>query len=401
MRYYLNFLTLVFFFLIQCSTAQKKIYPEDIKTGAQRTDLYFQLIENKNIGIVANHTSMVNDIHLVDFLLKNKFSVTKVFSPEHGFRGDAGAGEKVNNQTDETTGLPVISLYGSHRKPETEDLAGIDIMIFDIQDVGVRAYTYISTMTYVMEACADKNIPVIILDRPNPNGHYVDGPVLNQNYRSFVGLHEIPLVHGMTIGEYAQMINSEGWLNSQNNCDLTVIPIEGYNHNKLYQLPVKPSPNLPTMNAIYLYPSLVLFEGTIMSVGRGTRYPFEVVGHPDYMIGSFAFKPESGPGAKNPKYEGIVCTGMGLIHYSDNKVSDELNIGFLLDFYNYFKSIYEYSEEYCEFFNPFFDKLAGSEQLQDQIISGMSEKEIRNSWQPGLQHFKEIRKKYLLYPDFN
>ncbi len=370
------------------------IHPEDIKTGAERTEMYFPLLNNKNIAIVANHTSLIGDTHLADTLLSSGFNLIKVFSPEHGFREIADAGKTIENNIDIKTGLPVISLYGSKKKPSNEDLKNIDIVLFDIQDVGVRVYTYISTMTYVMEACAENNISLIIPDRPNPNGHYVDGPVLDTSYRSFVGLHPIPLVHGMTIGEYAKMINGEGWLKNELHCDLTIIPVANYDHNKLYQLPVKPSPNLPTINSVYLYPSLVLFEGTIISVGRGTDYPFEVIGHPEFMTGSYVFTPESKAGAIHPKYENKHCYGISLINHTKNTgPPNSLDLHYLLNMHDYFK-------DNNNFFNHYFDKLAGSDKLRYQIINGKSIKEITNSWQEDLNSFKEVRIKYLLYPDF-
>lgn len=391
---------LICFLYGQCITSQEKIYPKDIETGAQQTSRYYPLIKDKNVAVVSNHTSMIGEMHLVDKLLDDNINLVKVFSPEHGFRGKAGAGEKIESNTDPLTGLPVVSLYGSNRKPKTEDLRDIDVVLFDIQDVGARVYTYISTMTYVMEACADEGIAVIVLDRPNPNGHYVDGPVLDKQYSSFVGLHPVPLVHGMTIGEYAQMVNNEGWLNSRNKCDLTIIPVKGYDHKKLYQLPEKPSPNLPNMNSVYLYPSLVLFEGTIISIGRGTDHPFETIGHPDYYLGSFAFTPESRGEAKNPKHKGTLCTGISLINYTKRKPPHSLNLNWLTDMYSYFSELWVDSETDQEFFNAFFNKLAGNSRLKSQIQSGKSAEEIRLSWQEKLREFKKIRAKYLLYPDF-
>lgn len=392
------FLFISFFLMISCQ-AQKhsfeKIHPEDIKTGAERTEDYLLLLQGKNVGIVGNHTSMIGDVHLVDSLINRNVNVVRVFSPEHGFRGNREAGASIKNGLDTRTGLPVISLYGRHKKPTREDLQDIDIMLFDIQDVGTRFYTYISTMTYVMEACAENNIPVIVLDRPNPNGHYVDGPVLDTAFSSFVGMHPVPVVHGMTIGEYAKMVNGEGWLKDGVQCDLSVIPVENYDHGKLYQLPVKPSPNLPVMNAVYLYPSLCFFEGTLVSIGRGTDFPFEVYGHPEFKIGSFIFTPRRIPGVSlKPKHKDQECFGASLQNYTNTAgIPNTINLHWLIGMYDFFK-------DKEEFFIPYFDKLAGNDLLRKQIVDGLSEAEINKSWQDDLEKFKTIRKKYLIYPDF-
>jgi len=364
--------------------------------GAEQTDQYFPLLKNKNVAVVANHTSLIDGAHLVDRLLSAKIRVVKVFSPEHGFRGKADAGQKVEDKIDLVTGLPIISLYGSHKKPQPEDLENIDIVVFDIQDVGARFYTYISTMTLVMEACAENSIPVLVLDRPNPNGFYVDGPVLEPGFKSFVGMHPIPIVHGMTVGEYAQMVNDEHWLADSVICDLTVIPVSNYSHNDFYELPIKPSPNLPNKYAVYLYPSICLFEGTDVSVGRGTDYPFQIIGHPDYLLGSYIFTPRSIPGtATNPKHEGVYCNGQNLIGYAQEMKNNpaQLNLTWLIGFYDALK-------DKTTFFTSYFEKLAGTATLRKQIEAGMSEVQIRESWQPKLDEFKTIRKKYLLYPDF-
>jgi len=365
-----------------------------ITVGAEQTALYFPLLQGKKIGVVANQTSLVNGVHLVDSLLHAGFDVVKVFGPEHGFRGNAADGEHIANDRDPKTGLPVISLYGNNRKPSAESLDGLDLVIFDIQDVGTRFYTYISTMSYMMEACAENNVDFMVLDRPDPNGDFVDGPVLEPAFSSFVGLHPVPVVHGMTVGEYAQMVNGEGWLKDAKQCHLTVIPVENYTHQTLYQLPVAPSPNLPNMTAIYLYPSLCFFEGTIISVGRGTDAPFQVIGHPDFGIGSYAFTPESIPGvSEHPPYEGEVCYGQSLQGYAKEVVMKErrLHLDLLISYYNYFK-------DKESFFKPYFTKLAGTEKLQQQIEAGKTEAEIRDSWQNELDKFKVIRAKYLLYP---
>jgi uncharacterized protein YbbC (DUF1343 family) len=377
-----------------CILAQENKQP--VIVGATRTETYFPLLQNKRLGVVANQTSLIGQTHLVDSLIHAGFNVVKAFGPEHGFRGGAGAGEEINSKVDAKTGIPVISLYGKNKKPTAEDLAGIDLMIFDIQDVGVRFYTYISTLTYVMEACAENKIPLILLDRPNPHGDYVDGPILEPAFSSFVGLHPVPVVYGMTMGEYALMVNGEYWLKDSVQCDLRVISLMNYDHNTRYELPVSPSPNLPNNTAIQLYPSLCFFEGTIISVGRGTDYPFQVIGHPDYVVGSFDFVPRDIPGkAMDPPYEGINCYGHSLVGYAEN-IQDtlwKLNLFYLLEMYKVFS-------QRKDFFNPFFDKLAGSDKLRNQILQGMTEEEIRMTWQNDIYAFKEIRKKYLLYPDF-
>ena len=287
---------------------------DQVKVGAENTSAYFDLIRNKKIGVVGNQSSMLGDVHLVDTLLGVGMEIIRVFSPEHGFRGTADAGEKVASEVDQKTGLSIVSLYGNNKKPTANQLAGIDVLIFDIQDVGVRFYTYISTLHYVMEAAAESGIKVIVLDRPNPNGHYIDGPVLKDGFTSFVGMHKVPVVHGMTIAEYAQMINGEGWLSGDLVCDLTVIKCEGWDHSKFYSLPIAPSPNLPNMTAVYLYPSLCFFEGTVVSIGRGTDWPFQVVGHPGYLLDAqqvlFEFIPAPNFGAKHPVLEGKTCFGV-------------------------------------------------------------------------------------------
>ncbi len=363
--------------------------------GAQRTEAYLPLLEGKRVAVAGNHTSMIGNTHLVDSLLSLKVRVVKVFSPEHGFRGDADAGEYVSTNTDKKTGLTIISLYGKNKKPTDEQLADVDVILFDMQDVGVRFYTYISTMTYLMEAASKLGKKVIILDRPNPNGHYVDGPVLEEKFKSFVGLHPVPVVHGMTVGEYACMINEEKWLEGGKRCDLTVITCMGYDHQTLYQLPINPSPNLTTMAAVYLYPTLCFFEGTIISVGRGTDKPFQVVGHPSLKDAPFKFTPQSRIGAKNPKYEGQLCYGYDLTNFGNGFIRDSgmIYLYWLIDLYNRY-------EKKAEFFNSYFNTLAGTEQLKNDIIAGKSDDAIRKSWKTGIEQFKLIRKKYLLYPDF-
>jgi uncharacterized protein YbbC (DUF1343 family) len=366
----------------------------EIQTGAARTDLYFPALTGKTIGIICNQTSLVGNTHLVDTLISAGFSVRAIFSPEHGFRGDSDAGTDIMDGTDRKTGIKIVSLYGKKKKPEPSDLAGIDILIFDIQDVGVRFYTYISTLTLVMEAAADAGIPLIILDRPNPNGFYIDGPVLDTSFRSFVGMHPVPVVYGMTIGEYALMVNGEGWP-GEKKCNLTVVPLTGYTRNMIVKLPVKPSPNLPNWQSVYLYPSLCLFEGTKISVGRGTEFPFQVFGHPGYLIGSFIFKPESIPGiSEHPPYEGQVCYGSNLSGFADNYSQTEhpFTLFWLI-------RTYEFFTDSTDFFTSYFDKLAGTDQLRKDIISGKPEEKIRKSWEKDINAFRQIRKKYLLYPD--
>ncbi|MGB0887961.1 MAG: exo-beta-N-acetylmuramidase NamZ family protein [Vicingaceae bacterium] len=372
---------------------KKNIKP--IIVGAARTNQYLSLLKGKKVGVVANHTSMINSTHLVDSLIGLKVNVVRAFSPEHGFRGKADAGEKVNSNIDQATGLPIVSLYGKNKKPFPEQIADLDVLIFDIQDVGVRFYTYISTMSYVMEACAENNKKIIVLDRPNPNGHFVDGPILEKKHQSFVGLHPVPIAHGMTVGEYAKMVNGEGWLANGVKCDLTVIKAENYDHNTFYDLPIKPSPNLPNMSSIYLYPSLCLFEGTPISVGRGTQTPFQVLGHPQIKSDSYVFTPKSMDGAKSPKLEGKKCYGYNLSEFGGDYIKNKggINLFWLIDIY----SSYPKKEG---FFTKMFLLLSGTDQLQQQLENNVSEEEIYKSWQPGLTNFKTIRKQYLLYKDF-
>jgi uncharacterized protein YbbC (DUF1343 family) len=358
---------------------------QNIVLGAERTDTYLPWLGNKKVGIIGNQTSRIAGTHLVDSLLSLGIDIVKVFSPEHGFRGKADAGAKIEDGIDIKTGLPIISLYGNNKKPKHEQLKGIDILVFDIQDVGARFYTYISTLHYIMEASAEFGIPLLVLDRPNPNGHYVDGPILDTAFQSFVGMHPIPIVHGMTIGEYAKMINGENWI--AKNCDLTIIEMENYTHKMAYDLPIKPSPNLPNTKAINLYPSLCLFEGTNISVGRGTDYPFQQFGAP-YLQSNYSFIPKSGEGSKYPKHEDIVCFGTDL-RFQDSYLTT-INLNWIIE-------AYRQCFEKEEFFNNFFDKLAGTDKLKKQIIAGKTAKEIKVSWQVGVEKFKEIRGKYLIY----
>jgi uncharacterized protein YbbC (DUF1343 family) len=362
--------------------------------AAYRMNEYLQMLSGNKIGVVGNHTSMVGNTHLVDTLLSRGIRIERIFSPEHGFRGNAADGALIDNETDSKTGITVVSLYGDHKKPKLEDLKGINIMIFDIQDVGCRFYTYISTLTYVMEACAENNIPLILLDRPNPNGYYIDGPVLEPAFTSFVGLHPVPIVYGMTIGEYALMVNGEKWLNNGIHCKLVVVECRKYSHSTRYQLPVRPSPNLPGMNSIYLYPSLCLFEGTVVSVGRGTGFPFEIYGHPDLKSGNMTFTPIPIPGVSDkPPLEGKECRGFSLSEkVAELKHQGEVNLDWLIQ-------AYAELNMNSGFFIPYFDKLAGTDKLRKQVMDGISEDAIRQSWQKDLSHFKKIRNKYLLYPD--
>ena len=361
------------------------LHAQQLILGSERMEEIINSIDNKNLAIVGNQTSLVNDIHLVDTLLALKQNIISVFSPEHGFRGTEDAGAKIDNEYDSKTGLPIISLYGKNKKPTREQLKGIDIIIFDIQDVGARFYTYISTLHYVMEAAGENNIKVIVLDRPNPNGHYIDGPILEKEFKSFVGMHEVPIVHGMTIGEYANMIVGEKWIN--NSCELEVINMINYNRNNLYELPIKPSPNLPNSKSINLYPSLCLFEGTNVSVGRGTNKPFQHFGSPFLKFFSYSFIPKSGPGSKFPKHENKTCTGRNLETYP---YLSSINLGWLIE-------SFKQTSNKEDFFNSFFDKLAGNDKLRKQIISGLNEKEIVSSWETGLKEFKKTRDKYILY----
>jgi uncharacterized protein YbbC (DUF1343 family) len=372
--------------------AQSK--PSFIWVGANQTQDYIPLLKNKKIGVVANPTSVIfknkkDYSHLVDSLMSLKVKLKKVFSPEHGFRGNADAGEKIQDAKDPRTGLPIISLYGDNKKPTPEQLKGIDVMVFDLQDVGVRFYTYISTLHYVMEACAEQNIAVLVLDRPNPNAHYIDGPILEKEQQSFVGMHPVPIVYGMTIGEYAQMINGEKWLKNEVQCDLTVIKMKDYNHKTNYELPIKPSPNLPNSKAVNLYPSLCFFEGTNVSAGRGTALQFQVFGSPnlDGSLLPYRFTPKPNEGAKHPKHEGKLCYGKDLSNY---RKLYEINLSWLL-------KAYMLTDNQDEFFNDFFIKLAGTKKLQEQIVQGLTEKQIKATWVDGLEEYKKMREKYLLY----
>ncbi|MCB0444588.1 MAG: DUF1343 domain-containing protein [Gelidibacter sp.] len=383
------------------------LQPQTVIVGANQTALYLPLLKGKRVGIVANQTSVIfkaeGFTHIVDSLVALKVDIKTVFAPEHGFRGTADAGEHIKDGLDTKTGLPIISLYGDHKKPKLEQLKAtktyehdiekgivpIDVMVFDLQDVGARFYTYISTLHYIMEACVDANIPLIVLDRPNPNGNYIDGPIMEPAYKSFVGMHPVPVVYGMTIGEYAQMINGEHWLKNGVQCHLTIIPIKNYTHQTAYSLPIKPSPNLPNDKAINLYPSLCFFEGTNVSVGRGTPKQFQIFGSPylykDYY--TFKFLPQPNEGAKNPPHKGQLCFGKDL---STTENLHRLDLSYLIE-------AYHHTIDKPSFFNAFFIKLAGTKTLQHQIEQGLSEKEITATWKKGLETFKKTRRHYLIY----
>jgi uncharacterized protein YbbC (DUF1343 family) len=405
--------------VLSCGNSNKQSHKPRVIVGANQLEHYFPLIKGKNIGVVANQTSVIfktpnkdsdynllqNDnantkllvtktnpishTHLVDSLLSLGIQIRKVFAPEHGYRGKADAGEFVKDGVDIKSGIPIVSLYGTKKKPNREVLSDLDLIIFDIQGVGARFYTFVSTLHYMMETCAELGIPVLVLDRPNPNGHFIDGPVLDMTYSSFVGMHPVPIVHGMTIGEYAQMINGEGWLDSSKPCDLTVIPLANYDRNIVYDLPIKPSPNLPNAKAINLYPSLCLFEGTNVSAGRGTSLQFQIFGSPflSSSVFDYSFTPQPNFGAKFPMHKNKLCFGKNLSQ------SDHLNLLNL----EWLKEAYDNTADKNTFFNPFFTKLAGQELLQKQIEEGWSTTKIRNSWVKDLEAFKTIRSHYLLY----
>jgi uncharacterized protein YbbC (DUF1343 family) len=379
---------------IQLLQAQQ--YSNKIITGAEQLDSYLPLLKGNNVALLVNQTSVIKKTHLVDTLIASGIDIVKIFAPEHGFRGTADAGEKVKNGVDVKTGIRITSMYGANKKPSMESMQEIEYVIFDIQDVGARFYTYISSLQYMMEACAEANVPLLVLDRPNPNGFYVDGPVLEPKYKSFVGMQSIPVVHGMTVGEYAQMLNGEGWLANKKKCKLSVIACKQYNHSMLYNLPIPPSPNLKSPSAVLLYPSLCLFEGTIVSVGRGTETPFEVWGHPDFKNNGFSFTPVSKEGAKNPPFENKTCYGADLRLSPKDilKITEgKMNLSFI-------RNAYSLCKDKSTFFNSFFEKLAGTATLKSQLMQNKSDVDIRKSWATGLIKFKKIRKKYLLYPDF-
>ncbi|TGE23844.1 DUF1343 domain-containing protein [Hymenobacter aquaticus] len=367
--------------------------PAGLQMGAAQFGKYLPLLQGKRVGLVVNQTSLVGRTHLVDTLLSQGVQVKAIFAPEHGFRGEEADGATIKDGRDTRSGLPVKSLYGKSKKPSAEMLADVDVLIFDIQDVGVRFYTFISTMHYVMEAAAEQGKSVIVLDRPNPNGFYVDGPVLEPQHKSFVGMHPIPVVHGLTVGELAQMINGEKWLAGGKQCPLTVVPVAGYTHATRYELPVRPSPNLPNAHAVLLYPTICLFEGTNVSVGRGTEAPFEMIGAPTQPTSRpFSFTPHPTTGSPQPPLNGQKCYGQDL-----RKLSAAESGGFTL---RYLIDFYQQSTAKDKFFGKYFEQLTGTNSLREMVVAGKSEKEIRKSWEPALGQYKALRKKYLLYPDF-
>ena len=380
--------------LLSCRNQSSTQAQTPISVGAQQTAQYLPILKNKNIGIVANQTTVIfkedGYTHVVDSLLRLNIAVKKVFAPEHGFRGTADAGEYVKDGVDAGSGVPIMSLYGANKKPSAQALDGLDVIIFDVQDVGARFYTFLSTLHYMMETCTKLGITVLVLDRPNPNGHYVDGPILDLNYSSFVGVHPVPIVHGLTVGEYAKMINGEGWLTDGIQCDLKVIPVENYTHQTAYALPIKPSPNLPNAKAINLYPSLCLFEGTNVSMGRGTALQFQIFGSPflEHSDYSYEFVPKPNVGAKYPVHENKICKGLNLQNLSS---LDYIELKWVID-------AYQNTENKIDFFSPFFTKLAGQKLLQEQIESGWTAAQIRESWKPDLERYKLLRAPYLLYP---
>ena len=399
-------LVIVIFSQVSCSLAVERDNDEDhdhsltenseIIPGAWQTEEYFPLLDGKAIALVGNHSSLVGDVHLVDTLVASGFNLLRVFSPEHGFRGEAADGQKVESGADPLTGVSVISLYGASRRPDPNYIKDIDLIIFDIQDVGTRFYTYISTMTYVMEEAARQGVPMLILDRPNPNGHFVDGPILEKEHSTFVGLHPIPIAHGMTVAEYAQMVNGQGWLGNDLKCELHIVPVKNYNRQIWYELPVAPSPNLPNMNSIMLYPGLCLMEGTVLSIGRGTDFPFQVYGHPDLPSNefSFTFTPRSRRESVYPPQEGKLCFGMDLRTSSPEKLMNvsKVDLQPLLHAFQLFP-------DKENFFISSFERLAGTSKLRKQIMDGMTEDQIRETWQQDLKEFIEMRKPYLIYPD--
>ena len=399
------FLALLCFFACKPSfsnpaaTAEKRSFASlyadapPIMTGAAQMHKYIPFIKDKKVAVLANHTSLVGNTHLVDTLLASGVSIQKIFSPEHGFRGNADNGESILNGKDEKTGIDIISLYGQKKKPDSKDLENVEVLLFDIQDVGTRFYTYLSSMHYMMEACSDFEIPFILLDRPNPNIHVVDGPVLSKGFESFVGIHPIPVAHGMTLGELAKMIVGEEWLQSENSLQLTVIPCLNYSRNTTFFPDIPPSPNLRSAKAIAMYPSLCFFEGTIVSVGRGTEKPFEQIGHPDYQYGNHTFVPIPSPGASAPKLQGQICKGVSMSNISLESIKQQgINLEWLISFYNNLKNK-------KAFFLPnlFFDKLAGNDSLRIQIEAGWSAEEIKKSWLKDLNNFIQQRKTYLIY----
>lgn len=387
--------TLKSLFLTVILLTSNALSAQSLTVGAAHLDTLLPFLQGKTVGLVVNHSSMIGTVHLVDTLLTRKVNIKRIFAPEHGFRGEASAGAKIADGLDPRTRLPITSLYGKKRKPGPEDFEGIDVVVFDIQDVGTRFYTYISTMFYVLEACAEQGKQAIVLDRPNPNGHYTDGPILEKSKESFIGIAPIPIVHGCTVGELARMFAGEGWIKEANRLSLTVIPCRNYHHKMPYDLPVRPSPNLPNSQAVLMYPWLCLFEGTKVSQGRGTTTPFQIVGYPGFTEGDFRFTPRTNSAATNPPHEGKLCRGydFSTMRPDDLRKIARVDLRWLLYFY------YTTKDKSDFFNNSFFDKLAGNSTLREQIIAGKSEADIRASWQPNLDQYRAMRVKYLLYPD--
>lgn len=385
----------ILFILLTAIVTSLSVQPQEVvKVGAELTACYFPLLEGKRVAVMTNQTGMAGDEHLVDLLLRHNHNLVGIFSPEHGFRGTADAGEHVSSSVDEKTGIPIWSLYGSgNGKPSAEKMKAFDILVFDLQDVGLRFYTYYASMARLMDACAEHGKKMIVLDRPNPNGMYVDGPILDMKHKSGVGWLPIPVVHGMTLGELALMINGEGWLPEKRVCDLTVIPCENYTHQTRYVLPIAPSPNLPNNHAIYLYPSTCLFEGTVMSLGRGTPYPFEVYGHPNYKGSAFSFTPRSMPGARKPPLLNKKCYGVDLRELPDEQI---ITAGFDL---SYLIDAYRNLNIGNKFFTSFFEKLVGVDYIRKEIIAGKTAEQISKRWYCDVEQFKHQRKPYLLYEE--
>jgi len=386
----IRIIVFIFFFQVElfCIESENKII-----VGAERINKYKSLISGKSIALLVNHTSMLKNTHLIDTLSNLKFNIQKIFSPEHGFKGLEERGKSIKDDTliiDEKK-IPIISMYGKNRNPSEESMIGIEAVIFDIQDVGARFYTYISAMHNMMKICAKLNIDFIVFDRPNPNGNYIDGPVLDMKYQSYIGMHKIPIVHGCTVGELAQMIKGENWIEFSEKLNLTVIKVKNWDHNTIYKIPIRPSPNLPNQQSVLLYPSLCLFEQTIVSIGRGTDFPFQIIGHPNSSFKDFQFTPKSVLEESKPKLEGQLSNGIDLRRI---KVKNELNIKYLIDFYHDLKDTND------DFFGQYFFRIAGNKTLENQIISGLSEEEIRLSWKNDIELYKKMRKKYLLYKDF-
>lgn len=392
---YSNIKTLSYILFLQVLfiSCKANVASNEIIVGAKQPQNYLHDLEGKKVALMVNHSSMVDTVHLVDFLLSKGVNVVKIFAVEHGFRGNVAYGEYLSNEIDPSTGIPIISLYGEKKKANTTDMCNIDLAIFDIQDVGCRFYTYISSMHYLMESCAENNVPLLVLDRPNPNGNYIDGPVLQPKFRSFVGMHPIPVVHGCTVGELAKMINGEGWLSNNLRCDLSIVPVMNYSHKTKYELPVKPSPNLPNYISVRLYPSLCFFEACNVSIGRGTDYPFQVIGYPGCPINEIAFIPKAIEGvSSSPLFLNKMCTGVDLRNLVELPA---FTLSFLLDFFSQFNCPDKFWKN-----ERWMNLLAGNDLLLTQINNGLTEKQIKDSWQTDLTKYKATRKKYLLYIDF-